>query len=70
MKLKNPLKFRQMYAEELKSLTIQEISNKSNVSVRTVWKVLRGEPMRPQTARKLATPLGVEATEIAIFTAQ
>lgn len=67
MKLNNPLKVRQMYAEKMKWLTIEEIAVGLDMSTRTVSKALNGKPMRPATVRRFAIPLGVEATEIATF---
>ena len=67
MKLNNPSKVRQMLAEKMKWLTIEEISVGLDMSTRTVSKALSGKPMRPATVKRFSTQLGVDPTDIATF---
>lgn len=67
MKLINPKKVRQMFAEKRNWLTINEIAAGAAVSNKTVSNALMGQPMYPKTVKRFAELLEVEATEIATF---
>jgi hypothetical protein len=68
MQLKNPDEVRQMLAERMGWLTIEEVADGLDVSWNTVSTALRGMPMRVGTVRKMAEAAGVQPTDIATFT--
>jgi hypothetical protein len=67
MRLTNPTKLRQMYAERMRWFTIEEIAEGLQMSTRTVSKALNGAPLRPHTVKRFAEPIGQRETEIASF---
>lgn len=67
MKLNNPAQVRQLLAEKCGWLTIEEIAVGLDMSTRTVSKALNGKPMRPETVKRFAEPIGEKPTSIATF---
>ena len=67
MKLTDPNKLRQLYAEKQQWYTIEEIAKGLEMSTQTISNAFRGQAMRPKTVRKFAEPLRIPATEIATF---
>ena len=51
----------------LRVLTLRELEEESRVSYNTIWRLENGyREARPSTIRKLATALGVQASELVI----
>lgn len=67
MKISNPKKVRQLYAEKMKWLTVEEIAAGLKMSTRTVSKAFNGGALRPATVKRFSGPLGMDPTEIATF---
>jgi transcriptional regulator with XRE-family HTH domain len=51
---------------EMRVLTLRELSEKSDVTLNTIWRLESGynKRARPSTIRKLATALGVQPQEL------
>lgn len=67
MKLNDPKRIRQDFAEKQGWLTIEEISIGLAVSNKTVSDALAGKPLRPNTVRKIAQAIEKEPGKIATF---
>jgi hypothetical protein len=67
MKLKNPTKIRQQFAEQKGWLTLVEIAAGTGTDRKTVFKGFKGQKIRSDAIRKWADALEVNAGEIAPF---
>lgn len=67
MKLRQPDVIREKLAKHGGWLTVKEMAKGMRLAPNTVGSALRGEPVRPDTIRTIASTLGEEPTAIATF---
>jgi hypothetical protein len=67
MKIRDPQRLRQMYAEKHQWYTLDEICFGLKMSKHTVCNAFNGRTIRPTTVKRFAEKLQVSATDIATF---
>lgn len=67
MKLKEPIAVREALMDKCGWATIEEIAGGLKLATNTVSRTLRGEPVRMQTIKAIASAIDTTATEIAMF---